>query len=66
MDLQFSELLEALRKRNEITKAALEYSAFLLRQVREMPPDHRKPMLALLRDLISMAEEQDNSALSEE
>jgi len=66
VNLQFPEFHRVIRERNEMTRVALECAAFVLSQALRLAPDQRKPMLALMRDLISMEDEQDNSSLSEE
>jgi hypothetical protein len=61
MNSQFLEFKKIIRHRNEITSTALECALLVFRKAREMQPEHQKPMLEILRDLISM-EKEDNVA----
>jgi hypothetical protein len=63
--LQFSDFKQIIRDRNEITKVALECAVCVFRRARELAPDQQKPMLSLLRKLISMEEEKNISLLEE-
>ena len=58
MDRQFPEFQQMIRDRNEITRAALECAVLVLSLARELPSEHQKPMIVLLKDLISLEEGQ--------
>jgi len=51
--MEFQELQQMIREKNELTKSALECAAFLLNRARELPPDQRKHMLKFVSNLIS-------------
>jgi hypothetical protein len=58
----FHELKEIVRVRNEVTKVALECSAFLFQRAWELPQDQRRSMLELVKRLITL--ENDQSGLT--
>ena len=60
MALQFTELQQIVGDRNEITLVALECAIFVLGRARNLPPEHQRPMLYLLMELISLEQAQDD------
>jgi hypothetical protein len=60
MDLQFSDLQQIIWDKNEITKVALECAVLVFRRARELPPEQQKPVLAIVKDLISVKEDQED------
>jgi len=59
VNLQFHELQQIIRDRNEITMVALECTAFVLDRVRDLHPELQNPMLTLLVKLISKKQDAD-------
>ena len=43
----------------DIIAAALKCTAFVLRRAQELPPDKQGPMLAIVKDLISIERDSD-------
>jgi hypothetical protein len=63
MDYQLQELKQILRDRNDITTAALNCATLVLTQARELGPEKGRPMLVLLKKLISIdTDEKDFTA----
>jgi hypothetical protein len=63
---QFSKFQKTPSDSNQILRVALKCNAFVLRRARELPPGQQKPMLAIVKELITMEEEQDKSTILEE
>ena len=57
--MEFKELGQVVREKNEMTRSALECAAFVLSRARELPPNLQKSMLTFVRDLISIENQDD-------
>jgi len=60
MQISLSQFEEMVRNKNEITRIALDCTAFVLRRARSLPPDQQRHMLTLLTNLISVQQEEDD------
>jgi hypothetical protein len=62
MDRHLPEVQNTASDTAEIINVAIKCTAFVLRRAQELPQDKQKPMLAIVKDLISM--EADKKGLS--
>ena len=58
--LELSEFQKIVRERNEMAILALKCAVTVLRHAREITPCHQKPVVAFVRELISLEQEQEN------
>jgi hypothetical protein len=56
MDLELSEFQRIVRERKEITASALECAGFVFECARELSPHQQRPMIELVKRLISVKE----------